>query len=49
MIINRQITEAIKILKCFSIEGQKYWIELLNISINDRAFIKIYLGLCKTL
>lgn len=49
MIINKSITETINILKSFSKEGQKYWIELLNISINDRAFIKLYLGLGKTL
>ena len=49
MIINKSITETISILKCFSKEGQKYWIELLNISISDRAFVKMYLGLCETL
>ena len=49
MIINKRITDTIDMLKYFSKEGQKYWIELLNINISDKAFIKMYLGLGKTL
>lgn len=49
MIINARITEAVKVLRCFSKLGQNYWIDKLDLCNSDKGFIKMYLGLCGTL
>lgn len=48
MIINKRITEAIKLLKCFKKEYQNYYLrKLTNLCNSEKGFIYLYLGLGK--
>lgn len=49
MILNKRITEAIKLLMCFDKINQYYYLERINLSLSDKGFIYLYLGLTKVL
>jgi len=50
IIINKRITEAIQMLKCFDTrEAKYYWLSKLSLCDSEKGFIYLYLGLGKTL
>lgn len=49
IIINKKITEAIRLLKCFDKKNQYYWLNKLSLCNSEKGFIYLYLGLGKVL
>lgn len=46
MIINKKITEAIQVLKCFTGKvNQFYWLNTLDLVDAEKGFIYLYMGL----
>ncbi len=45
MIINKRITEAIKVLRGFEDNSQMYWLNTLDLCNSEKGFIMIYLEL----
>jgi len=49
IIINKKITNAIELLRCFDKENQYYYLSKLNLCNSEKGFIYLYLGLNKVL
>jgi len=49
IIINKRITEAISLLKCFNKNNQYYYLNKLDLCNSERGFIYLYLGLNEVL
>jgi len=49
MIINKKITDAVEVLRCFAKKDQFYWLQKLNLCNAEKGFIVIYLGLADVL
>lgn len=48
MILNKRITEAIELLKCFNPNHQNYYLKRLKgLCDSEKGFIYLYLGLAK--
>lgn len=50
IIINRRITSAINVLRCFvEKESRIYWLKEMDLCDSEKGFIYLYLGLGKVL